>query len=129
MGLPRVNVRFIETTPRFGLSLAEHTIPQRVMAGLVPISLLSRVSDFSEGAIPILTWGGLKGGISVALALSPPESVYKDTDTLLSRGPIHHPGAGAHDAVACAEVLSTGRSASFIGEPMSAEVLPLNAHV
>lgn len=35
---------------------------------------------FSPGATGILTWGGLRGGISVALALSiPPEAVERTT--------------------------------------------------
>jgi len=36
------------------------------------IGPLSRVRAQSKGAIPVLTWGGLRGGISVAMALSLP---------------------------------------------------------
>ncbi|MBN2210457.1 MAG: sodium:proton antiporter [Sedimentisphaerales bacterium] len=35
-----------------------------------PITLLRRWRTFHKRAIPILTWGGLRGGIAVALALS-----------------------------------------------------------
>ncbi len=43
----------------------------------IPISALKFGGQFSEGAITILTWGGLRGGISVALALSLPDNQYK----------------------------------------------------
>ncbi|MCT4607728.1 MAG: sodium:proton antiporter [Pelagimonas sp.] len=49
----------------------------RLAAVVVPITLLRPFRVFAPGVTPIMTWGGLKGGISVALALSLPDSEYK----------------------------------------------------
>ena len=49
----------------------------RLAAVAVPILMLRPFRNFSGGVIPIMTWGGLKGGISVALALSLLDSEWK----------------------------------------------------
>ena len=46
------------------------------VAGIINLLKLKR--DFPENVIRILTWGGLRGGISIALALSLPEGPYRE---------------------------------------------------
>ncbi len=50
----------------------------RFLAVGVPFSLLKPFMPFTRGALPVLVWGGLRGGISIALALSLPDSPVTD---------------------------------------------------
>lgn len=45
----------------------------RFVAVVLPLSLVRDRAKLGRGAVPLLTWGGLKGGISIALAMKTPE--------------------------------------------------------
>ncbi len=61
-----------------GLILAVLVLCARFIAVSVPVTLLRLKKEFHPHVIKILTWGGLRGGISVALALSIPEGPERD---------------------------------------------------
>jgi CPA1 family monovalent cation:H+ antiporter len=53
-----------------GASAIAIVLGARAVSVGLPLALLSRFVTFTRGAYPILVWGGLRGGISIALALS-----------------------------------------------------------
>ena len=58
-----------------GVILIVVVLGARFAATSIPVLLLKRKRDFSPGVVRVLTWGGLRGGISVALALAIPKSI------------------------------------------------------
>lgn len=56
----------------------------RFVAVAGPVSLMKRRRSFTPGTIRIMTWGGLRGGISVALALQIPQPSVRDTLLILT---------------------------------------------
>lgn len=55
-----------------GLIMIPIVLIARFISVGVPVTLMRFLKEFSPNTIKILTWGGLRGGISVALALSLP---------------------------------------------------------
>jgi CPA1 family monovalent cation:H+ antiporter len=53
-----------------GMALIHLVLLARWVSVGIPFSLLRKRSPFSHNVVKILTWGGLRGGIAVALALS-----------------------------------------------------------
>jgi CPA1 family monovalent cation:H+ antiporter len=75
-----LEVLVLRLDPSFGW-LATSAVPLVLCARLFAVSVsvlaLRTSHSFVRGTIPVLTWGGLRGGISVALALSIPEVAEK----------------------------------------------------
>ena len=62
----------------FGIIAIPLTLAVRMLAVSLPAILLRKKANFSKGTIKALTWGGLRGGISLALALSIPKGAERD---------------------------------------------------
>ncbi len=60
------------------LAIIPAVLAARYVSVGLPVLLLRRFRTFSPRVVEILTWGGLRGGISVALALSIPASPERD---------------------------------------------------
>ncbi len=62
-----------------GLAAVLVTLAARALTVGLPVALAGHHFGLPKGSAAVLTWGGLRGGISVALALSIPPSELRDT--------------------------------------------------
>jgi Na+:H+ antiporter len=61
-----------------GISIVIVLIARFISVG-IPVLFIRKFRELTPGVTKILTWGGLRGGISVALALSLPASAERET--------------------------------------------------
>jgi CPA1 family monovalent cation:H+ antiporter len=58
-------------------------VVSRGIGVILPIQLLSIKQVFEKNTALIITWGGLRGGLSIALALNLPDSIGTGKDLIL----------------------------------------------
>jgi monovalent cation:H+ antiporter, CPA1 family len=78
IGLEVVLIHFSNPLITTGLMVIVLTLLSRLLTVGVPIAVLGQSFRLPKGSWSVLTWGGLRGGISVALALSLPPGEARD---------------------------------------------------
>jgi CPA1 family monovalent cation:H+ antiporter len=78
IGLEILELTFTTKLFLAGLAAVPALLLSRWISVAGPITAMKPWRTFSPGAIRILTWGGLRGGISVAMALSLPAGQERD---------------------------------------------------
>lgn len=76
IGMEMLVVKFTPVYIWLGAITVGIVLLARYLSVIIPISFLRINTVFERNAVTILTWGGLRGGISVATALSVPRSMF-----------------------------------------------------
>lgn len=77
VGLEVVHLTLTRDTILAGAIAIPIVLLARFISVATPVAFLARRTRFARGTLAVLTWGGLRGGISVALALACPASSSK----------------------------------------------------
>lgn len=78
MGLEMIVITITPSQIPLGLAVIAAVLAGRFMSVIIPIAAMKKRYGFGRGTTTLLTWGGLRGGISIALALSLPAMADKN---------------------------------------------------
>ncbi len=78
IGIEVLVISFTSRSVLAGMIIIVIVLAARFISVYVPIAVIGVKSKFPRGVVRILTWAGLRGGISVALALSMPPGPEKN---------------------------------------------------
>jgi CPA1 family monovalent cation:H+ antiporter len=78
LGLQMINLSFITNYFITGSLVIVLMLIARWLSIALPVTFLRRSLQINYANVNILTWAGLRGGISIALALSLPHSIYRE---------------------------------------------------
>ncbi len=86
IGLEVLVLQFNPVSLVAGLIAIPLVLLARLLSVGTPISImrLLKIREFSNNVVKILVWGGLRGGISIALALSLPTGTQRDTFLIIT---------------------------------------------
>ncbi|MGN6396593.1 MAG: cation:proton antiporter [Mucilaginibacter sp.] len=84
IGLEMLVIKINTTVLIIGAIMILVVLLARWVCVLLPVQLLQFKIRFEKHAIAILTWGGLRGGLSVALALSLTATMHRDEFVLIT---------------------------------------------
>jgi CPA1 family monovalent cation:H+ antiporter len=78
VGFEMLVIKFNSAIILIGIISIVLVLLARWVSVAIPVTILRRKVIFEKNAIAILTWGGLRGGLSIALALSLPVDMHRD---------------------------------------------------
>jgi CPA1 family monovalent cation:H+ antiporter len=79
IGLEMVTLAFSLNEALIGLAAIVIVLIARLVSVALPVWATPRLRAHGRATLAIMTWGGLRGGISIALALSLPAFAGRDT--------------------------------------------------
>jgi CPA1 family monovalent cation:H+ antiporter len=84
MGMEIIHLAVSTTNAVAAAVMVPIVLAIRLISIAIPLAAMPRFRRATPGALAILTWGGLRGGISIALALSLPPGHERDTILVLT---------------------------------------------